>query len=444
MSGRWMIAAVLGVGLLPGVAAVAYAQSILPLRGTVEEPPPQLTSDLATTSLDIAPLEPASPRRRQAISDPYAPQGIGNGGLRLFPALTVGTVYTSNVNSSASDPQSDIGLLLKPAIRFESDWVRHSWTGSANGNLILYQDNGELDTKSLDIAQRLRLDVRRDTTATFDARYGIDQTGLGGSDVPATAIGNRTEHTLSGRGALRHDFGPMAGEVRAGLTGRFFADVDLSGGGTENNDDRDYAEPSLTLRATYTDPPVFKPYVEAAYTPRLHLQTPDRNGLQRDSQGLGLAAGVEVLAGPIWSGELGLTYLHRNYEDQALDPVNAFGATGSLTWSPTELTRIVFGAGTSISETVSAAQSGNPTWTASIAANHALRDNLDLLAGASVEIEDTGAAIDTTYDANVGLSWKLNPVLSWTAGYDLTWLDAGTAGRSYTEHRVSAGVTLSR
>ena len=83
-------------------------------------------------------------------------------------------------------------------------------------------------------------------------------------------------------------------------------------------------------------------------------------------------------------------------------------------------------------------------WTASIAANHALRDNLDISARAGIEIEDTGTAIDTTYDANVGLSWKLNPVLSWTAAYDLTWLDAGTGGRSYTEYRVSAGVTFSR
>lgn len=444
MLGRKLFAAVLGVGLLPGMTALVHAQSALPLRGALADEPPPPTSDLAATTLDIEPLEPVPPPRRKAPADPYAPQGIGQGALRLYPVLTIGTVYTSNVNSSASDPESDIGLQLKPAFRFESDWVRHAWTGRANGNLVLYTDNNELNARSLDLAQQLRLDVRRDSIATFDLRYAIDQTGLGSSDIPATAIGNRTEHTLSGSSALRHDFGPMTGLLKAGLTGRFFEDVDLSGGGTENNDDRDYAEPSLALRATYADPPAFKPYVELAYTPRLHMQSVDRNGLRRSSQGLGLEAGVEVLAEPIWSGELGLTYLHRNYEDASLDPVNSFGVSGSLTWSPTELTRIVFGAGTSISETVSATQSGNPIWTASVAASHSLRDNLDLSAGAGIEIEDTGDAIDRTYDASVGLSWKLNPVLSWTAGYDLTWLDAGTGGRSYTEHRVSAGITLSR
>ncbi len=444
MTGRRMIAAVLGASLLPVWPAAALAQSSLALRGAVEDEVPPPTSKLSETKLDIEPLAPAPPPRQAPVSDPYAPQGIGNGGLRLFPVLTVGAVYSSNVNNSASGAESDFGLQLKPAFRIESDWVRHSWTAGGSGDLTFYQANGELDTQSGDLFQQLRLDVRRGSTATFDARYGIDQTVLGNSEVPASAIGNRTEHTLSGSGALRHEFGPLSAEAKAGLTGRFFEDVKLAGGGTENNDDRDYVEPTLALRATYVEPPVFKPYVEAAYAPRVHVQAIDRNGLRRGSQGLGLSAGVEVAAGPIWSGELGLTYLHRNYEDAALDPVNAFGVSGNLTWSPTDLTRIVMQAGTSISETVSAPQSGNPTWTASIAGNHALRDNVDLSAGVGIEIEDTGAAVDAAYDANVGLSWKLNPVLSWTAAYDLTWLDAGTGGRSYTEHRVSAGVTLRR
>jgi hypothetical protein len=404
------------------------------------------TGNLAETSLYVTPRGSIAtpPRRRADNRDPYAPLGMGTGAVTFYPSITVGAVYTGNVNSSASDPESDIGLQLRPSLRHESDWVRHSWTGGANGNLILYKDNTDLDARSLDVFQRVRLDVRRGTEAVLSVRYALDQSGVGDSDVPATATGYRTEHTLSGSAGLSHDVGPITAEMKAGLTGRIYGDVELNGGGTENNDDRDYAEPSLSLRATYAEPPALKPYVEASYTPRYHNIKRDRNGLRRDSHGFAAAAGVEIDAGPIWTGEIGLTYLHRNYEDAALDATNAIGLTGGLTWSPTELTRVVMSAGTSIAETTSATVSGNPLWTASIDISQALRENVDVTAGIAIEIEDTGQAIDTTYDTNLGVSWKLNPVLSWTAGYDLTWLDAGTPGRSYSEHRVSTGVTLSR
>lgn len=435
-------------GLVAGGAAPALAQSVLPLRGTVAEdvegPPAPAPGALAATRLEVTPLEPPpSPPPRRAATDPYAPQGVGTGPLRLYPTITAGSVHTSNVNSSGGNPRSDTGLELKPGVRFESDWVRHSWTGGANASAIHYLESGDLDSQTLDIFSRLRLDIRRSTTLELSGSYALDQNGIGSSGVPATAKGLRTEHTFNGEAALTHDFARFQTRLRAGATAHLFEDVALTGGGTENNKDRDYLEPVLAIRAAYSDSQILRPYVEASYTPRLHNQTFDRFGLRRDSQGLGLAAGVEFSGDALWSGDLGVTYLHRDYDDPLLASVDAFGLTGSLTWNPSEITRVVMSAGTEINEVSSASRSANPVWTASVSLTHGLRDNVDLLAGAGIEIEDTGAAHDVTYDANFGLAWKLRPELTWTAGYDLTWLDSSTATRGYAEHRVSTGLTYS-
>jgi hypothetical protein len=450
MSRRTRAILMLGVGLLAGAAVPAFAQETAALRGTLtaDDPaaiPAPTPGKLADTSLEIQPAEPVPPTspRRRAAADPYAPNGIGTGGLRFYPSLTVGSVYTSNVNSSGSNPQPDAGLQIKPALRFESDWVRHSWTGGADGSLTLYADRSDLDSQSLNVFQRLRLDVRRDTTAEFSASYGLAQTGIGNSSVPATAKGLRTEHTIKGEAAVTHDFGGLAAALKAGTTARIFEDVKLNGGGVEDNRDRDYVEPSLSLRTTFTDLETLRPYVEASYTRRIHTLTYDRYGLRRDSDGFGVAAGFEISRDALWTGDFGITYLHRSYADPFLAPVGTIGLTGSLTWNPTEITKVVMSAGTSISEVSSATRSADPVWTAGIAASHALRDNIDLTGGASIEIEDTGPALDLTYDANLGLSWKLNPYFSWTAGYNVTWLDSGTAGRSYVEHRLSTGLTYS-
>ena len=437
------------VGLLAGPAHPAFAQSALPLKGTLADEeaaaqPLPAPGKLADTSLEIQPPDPIPPvRAPRAAADPYAPNGIGLGGLRLYPSIMAGAVFTSNVNSSGSNPKPDEGLQIKPAVRFESDWVRHSWTGGADGSLILYRDNTDLDSQSLNIFQRLRLDVRRTTTAEISSSYALTQDGIGSSGVPATAKGLRTEHTLKGDMALTHELNPVTATLRAGVTGRIFEDVKLTGGGKEDNKDRDYIEPSLSLRTVYSGSDILSPYIEAAYTPRIHNITHDRFGLRRDSQGVGVTAGIEINAGALWSGDIGLTYLHRNYADPALASVNTLGVTGNLTWNPTEITKVIMSAGTSVNEISSATRSADPVWTASIAASHGLRDNIDLNAGASIEVEDTGPAYDVTYDANLGVSWKFNPELTWTAGYDFSWLDSGTAGRSYAEHRLLAGLTYS-
>ena len=141
---------------------------------------------------------------------------------------------------------------------------------------------------------------------------------------------------------------------------------------------------------------------------------------------------------------MALTYLRRNYDDPALDSNQAVGLAGELTWSPTDLTRIVLSLDTSLAETATAGSSGSRSWKIDVAANRSLRENIDLALGGGAAFESTRDGTDVTYDASAGLSWKLNPMLAWTAGYDFTWLDAATADRNYTVHKVFTGLTLSR
>ncbi len=438
MTCRNSFAALLAPCMLAGMTAIAAAQSALPLKGTLAEDGTSMDEPLPpkpiVTSLEASPViaeDPPPPRRKAQADDPYAPAGIGSPVLRLYPSITAGVVYSNNANGSARNPQAATGLRLKPNLRLESDWVRHALAGGIDGDLTFYTGRGDLDTGTLDVFQRLRLDVRRHTTAEFEARYFLDEQN--GSDP--------TEQTLSGSAALTQDFGPMAAKLTGGLQQKYYADMKQPNGATADNGDRDYTEPSAAIRTTYNEYGSLRPFLEAAVAPRIHNRSRDRFGINRDSLGLGLTAGLQVDRGPIWSGDLGLTYLHRNYQAERLGSADALGLVGNLAWSPTELTKFVMAAGTSLDEAPSANTGARPTWTASLDGTYAIRDNVDLFSGASVEIEDGG---DTTYGANLGLSWKFNPVLAWTAGYDLKWLDSGTPGGDYVEHRITTGLTISR
>ena len=237
--------AAFGVAWLGVQAPLAHAQSTLPLKPTATEDDEAVEPDAwqTVTSIQTLPEEPPPPVRAEADdTDPYAPVGIGIGGLRLYPSIAVGGVYTSNLGDRPSNPESDVGLDLRPALLVESDWVRHSYTAEASGDFTFYANHNDLDDREFEASNRLRLDVRRGTTLTFSGSYVLSQSGLEDSNVPLTAEGYETEHTLAGSAALDHDFGPMQGRLRAGLAWRKFGDVKLQGGGEQDND---HPEPSL-------------------------------------------------------------------------------------------------------------------------------------------------------------------------------------------------------
>ena len=125
---------------------------------------------LSSTSLACAQeADDPAPIAKKITTDPYSAIGIDAGGLRLYPSLEIGSLYTSNVQRSSSIQDSDFGLELKPSLRFESEWSRHSWTGSASADWLHYKTYDDLSTLTGTAETAYRLDIRRSTKADFTA-----------------------------------------------------------------------------------------------------------------------------------------------------------------------------------------------------------------------------------------------------------------------------------
>ncbi len=438
---------VCAVAGLYGAASPVCGQTVDALRPTITSEADMTAQPVVTAppTLTIVPEEqPAPARKPKSISDPYAALGIDMGGMNVFPSLEVGAVATSNVNKATSGEKSDLGLYLKPSLSFESDWLRHSWTGKASGDFIAYLNNDDLNAKNADIGSTFRLDIRHTTRAEFAAGYNLSQAGQENSEVPNTAIGNRTDHAFTASSAIIQDFGGFEGRAKLALERNIYGDVKLSGGGREDNSDRNTYTPSASLRLSYTEPPALKPFVELAYAPRIHDQSRDRNGLRRDSQGYTASAGLTLEHGPIWSGEAAIVYSVRDYADAALETNDIFGINGNLTWQPTDLTSVVLALSSTLDETSSATSSGTKTYSGHVDVTHALRDNLDLVAGLGLALEKVPGGTDKTVSSKLGLEWQINPELAWTASYDGTWFNGAASGDDYNEQRVMMGVVIRR
>jgi hypothetical protein len=432
------IAGLSALVLFLGTAPTAVAQSV-PENGT--EPVITVPPVSAVSATDVPEIPTRKSKKPKA--DPYSVYGYDDGAMRLRPTLEVGAVVSSNPALASAGSSVDVGLRLKPSFSFESNWPRHAWRGSLSAEVVKFAATPSANTVTGTADTAFRLDIRHTTHADISAGFSSVETNAGSSEVPGTAIGPRHDTSFNSSIGLTHDFGLLEGEVKTAILHNTYGDVALSGGGTELNADRNYWEPSLTLRgALGHEGNPLRPYVEARYDPRVHDQQIDRNGQQRNSQGGGLALGVMFDDGPMWKGDIGGNFIARSYDDPALKAAFALGLNGSVTWSPTPLWNIVASTGVGLNESEVAGVSATQSWNAGLQANYAWRDNVNFRSGANVTLAASGAALDTTTVASLGADWQLNPNMSLSGTVQNTWFAPGSGAGGYSEQRVMSSVVL--
>ena len=390
----------------------------------------------------LASTQPATRQgRRRRELDPFAQLGLKAGAFLLFPSLQIGGIYTDNVEQSAGDRQDDFGLRLAPELRIQSDWIRHQFTFNAAGEFVFYKQNSDFDEQTLSANSNFRLDIRRTTTAQFITDYRLVETSSSDSEVPDTAVGRRQEHEFGFSAALTHTMNRLSATVTTGLRYLLFDDVDLSGGGTEDNADRNYFEPSVSLRLGYETSPAIQPFIEAGYQPRLHQRSVDRSGLRRDSHGGFVLAGIDLRLSPIWAGNIGVRYDVRAYDDATLQTVHGVGLDADLTWAPTALTSIIWTASSNIGESATSGVSGSRTHTGTVAVNHALRENLSIGSNASISYTDfiSSSSEELSMSAGLSLSYLIRREIELLAAYEISGMQSTEPGADFIENQITAG-----
>jgi len=404
------------------------------------------TGDSSTTdapTLDI-PDAAAAPARKSGKSkvEPYSVSGYDDGAMALRPTLEIGVVASSNA-ALAAGGGADVALRLKPSLSFESEWSRHAWRGSMSAELVKFAATPSADSLTGRAETAFRLDILHTTHADFTAGFSTTQTNAGTGEVPGAAVGARRDSSISTSAGVTQDFGFFEGRAKVSVQRNLYGDVALAGGGTETNGDRNYLEPSLSMRgALGHEGNVLRPYVEASYDPRLHDQTIDRNGERRNSQGGSVALGVMFDDGPMWKGDVAGNFIARSYDDPALKTAMALGLNGTVSWSPTPLWNIVASSGVALNESEVAGVSATQSWTAGLQATYAWRDNVNFRSGANVTLAASGAALDTTTVASLGADWQLNPNMSLSGTVQNTWFAPGSGVGGYSEQRVMSSVVL--
>ena len=408
------------------------------------------------------PVDEAAPEEARLAETPYVEDPIGDAdtllrsgydanGVRIgsfiaFPALDTSIVHTSNVHQSASDRDSDTGLVVAPELRLQSVWSRHSLGVTASSSHVRYNRFRRENVDEATVSAAGRIDVTSRTAIDVDASFRLGQEDRDSIELPQGAVSGTDITTWESGAGLTQRFNRLTVLLRGEVDMVEYGDTELAAGGTVDNGDRDYVEAKGTLRLGYEISPVLRPFVEGSYSSRDHGRRVDRDGLRRDSDGYAASAGVAVDLGPILRGEVSAGYQRREYDDPSLKAADGVSFDASLTWAPTRLTTITAGADTTIDETTVLGASAAVSHGVDIEVSQSLSYNLTAKAGGSYTRTDyPGTSIaEDRVQATAGLEYRANPNVVLRAGYAYQLYDSSEPDSDIDTHTVKLGVRLQR
>lgn len=366
----------------------------------------------------------------------YDPLGIRAGAFSIFPQIGVDAIYDDNIFATRDNTIDDWIIQLRPQIRFQSEWPRHSLAVRTGAILGYYQDNENENYQEYFVLANGRLDIMTGTTVSGSGGYERLHEERGSpNDV------NGIEPTEFDRQYLRLDIERAITSLQL-RAGPFYDNFDFHSvravGGIINQDNRDRDVYGGYVRLGYAASPNLLGFIRGSYNWRRYdIET------SRNSEGYQLDAGVSLDIGGITTGEAFLGYREQDFESPAFQTFDGFTYGASILWNPTPLTSVRFGITDEIEETILAGSSSYEAITYSVDVNHELLRNL--LIGAAVayreeDFQQIGRQDDFTR-YRVSVNYLLNRNFNVEAGFNHDERSSNRPWGNYTINRIFISIT---
>ena len=367
----------------------------------------------------------------------FDPLGQYFGGFLFFPLLEVEESFNSNIFADEDGEKSDFITRVLPGVRVNSDWGRHALAFEATADVGLHVENPDENYEDFRLGTGGRLDIIDGSYLSVDLSFQNLHESRGSPDDAAGE--NPTEYNIYSAGVEGfYPLGRFSFRLTSGFDRLDFDDIGAGAGLADiDSDDRDRNTYETSLKAAYEIQPGYQAFIRGTYNVRDFDDEVDRSGLDRDSNGIDVVAGMEVDFGGLVFGDFFAGYKRQEFQDSALSTIDGVSAGASIDWSVTPLTTINFGAGQAVEDSTIAGASGLNATTGSVRVDHELLRSLILSASASVSVSDYEGIdrTDTTYTGELQAKYFLNRYLFASGGYIYRTRESTVSGvDEYAQH----------
>jgi len=390
--------------------------------------------------------KPPKKRKIGDTDDAYAPLGVHAGGFMLYPAIDLSGGYSTNPGQASSNPQGAGLYSVAPELRAQSNWSRHELKADLRGSYTGYSPdttptlsrpyaNGKIDGR-VDVTKSTRLDLGGRVLVSTD-NPGSPNLQAGLSKLPIFT-------TYGGSVGVGQKFNRFDVSLKGDAERTFYQDSKLVDGTTVSNMDRNYDQYGVTLRGGYEVTPGVTPYVEGSIDTRRHDLATDFSGYQRNSKGWTALVGSTFEMSRLLTGETGIGYTERKYDDPRLDKLSGVVGNASLIWKASALTTVQFNAKSAAQESAVAGVSGVLSRDYGLQVDHAFRRWLigSVKGGYGNDDYRGSSRDDNRYMVALGLTYKLSRWAQVKGEFRQDWLRSNFSGNDYNVSTFLLGVRL--
>lgn len=287
---------------------------------------------------------------RERPKPEYDASGIRMGGFWLYPEVTLGAEFNSNVFAAEEDPEEDIIYHINPELELTSRWTTHELGFSLAAPTRIYAEFDDNSTTDVIGTVDGRLDIYRDFYIHGGASYG-DMTEPLSSSPTNALLAEPIEYT---RWAASAGFVKafnrvrISGEVRQ--TQSDYDDGVFFDSSPAEQDDRDRTVTEAGVRLDYAVSPLTALFVSVGANERDYDLDPPDAPINRDSQGYEALVGANFDLTRLMRGEIGVGYLTQEYDEPAVGETSGLAVRANFEWYPDELVTVSFGAAREIAD----------------------------------------------------------------------------------------------
>jgi len=396
-----------------------------------------------------------APVRRPAplLTDPYEQLGVRVFNFIVKPSVDIVRGYDTNPGHVPGGPGSGF-TAIEPTVKILSDWSRHEYGLDLRGSYSDYDKQSSLNRPLFEAKSHSRIDVSRETIINTESRYFLSTDYPGSPNLPVGFAKLPIFESFGSAASLTQRFNRLEVMAKASTERTRYQDTPLVDGTNSSNKDRDFNQYGGAVRVSYETLPGVKPFVEVAGDVRKHDLQFDRDGLQRDSQGLTPRIGTTFDLARRLTGEVSVGYLVRKFEDPTLVDLKGIVGDASVIWKATGLTTATLTATSRAEETVVAGVSGVLRRDVGVQIDHALRRWLIWTGRAGYGTDDyVGDPCacngfierkDKRVSLGSAITYKLNRDVWLKGEYIFDHRDSNVEGGSYTAHVFLVGLKLQR
>jgi hypothetical protein len=393
-------------------------------------------------SFAAVPAVAADEAQAKAEQDPakesFKAQGIRVGTLKLFPRVQVEEVHNDNIFKEQNGAKGDWITKVTPNLSLRSDWNRHSLRLDAKTEVGRYSDKSDNDYEDYDLRARGRMDGSKALTISGDIRTRHQHEDRGDDDVATTAKNPVEYDRRDGELNVKYKPNRFGVTVKGRINDYDYDDNVNINGTTTNNDDRDRQDLIGELRLGYEVQAGYEAYVRGIYNERDYDAQVDDAGVNRDSDGYNVQAGLAVDLTRLVRADVAVGYMSQDYTATTLKDPSGFSADANIRWSLTELTALRFTASRTVNETTTANVSSTVGTNFGLGLDHEFLRNLT--ASADVKYANSeqqgGTRDDDTLTFSVKMDYSLNRNVFLGAKYKWEERDSNQNANDYKQQQV--------